>query len=219
MNQHGFVPVRRRRWGRLAAIACLSIGLCASGAVALSSLGPTGRLDPPKLDQARQLEADIHPGGLAWSEAPHDPGTARAGANDADSLQTLQLADAGQFDAAGASALASRYRDKVLCIAAPNQRRTGTTIVNDTPRATRNCQTTVPLGGISVDQRSRTVRFGTAGRSFEMPAGATLSCEDPDGDFEHCNGVCSSTPGTQESGSTGCSLGCLAAYIWDKSWC
>jgi len=218
MNQHKHVLVRRPRWGRLAAVACLSIGLCASGAVALSTKGPTGHVDQWNWDQASQLTAEFHASPLIRSEAQQHMPAARLGANATEDTPPLHLAAASRFSAARARVVVARYRNKVLCIGAPNRRGT-TTIINNTPGATRNCQIAVPLDGLSVDGRSGIVRFGAAGQSFQMPGGPTLACEDPDGDFEHCNGVCSSTPATQESGTTGCSLGCLARYIWDKSWC
>jgi hypothetical protein len=128
-------------------------------------------------------------------------------------FDTLQLARLGRYDEARARQIISRYRNKVLCVG------TRTTVANNTPGAVRNCQATVPLDGLSVNGSSRTVRFGAAGKSFKMPTGPSLACADPDGDFEHCNNVCSSVPQTPESGSTGCSLGCLAAYVWDGIWC
>lgn len=218
MNQHKYVPDRWRRWGRLAAIACVSLGLCASGAVALSLQDLAGQFDQSGLDRARHVTAGLAASPPSQSAAQPRLPAAGQGANATEVPPTLHLAAASRFSAARARQVASRYRNKVLCIGAPN-RQGSTTITNNTPGATRSCQVAVPLDGLSVDGRSGTVGFGAAGPSFQMPPGPTLSCTDPDGDFEHCNSVCSSTPGTQESGSTGCSLGCLAAYIWDKTWC
>ena len=109
------------------------------------------------------------------------------------------------------------YRGKALCVSDTQSGGQRIRVVKKS--RVQSCSSVIDLDGMSINVNRRKVIFSGIGKTHTFSKPDAKACEDPDGDFKHCNKTCNDVPQTPSEGVHGCKLGCLAAFIWDAVWC